>query len=451
MKTLADIVHTEVPVEGGGMVLVLETGATIDPEAAAMLGALHSRSIGGIRSHLQVLAEKGAENFMSKFYVGYGHKSIGDMASITVFIEGVSLLAAKAIQDSRLYNGQEASTRYIDFTKQAFVDPVGTPESHTLLESMRTFYLHGLEVLPPFLKTKYAMAEGEKESIYDKAILARAFDIMRSFLPAGASTNLAWHGPVRVIGDRIPILRHHPLVEVRNIATALETALLKAHPNSFSDKRYDGTEEYLSKAIPALTYWHSSSVTECTLTHDTIDREYLKQYRSILTTRPPKTELPKMLDDAGEIQFEYLLDFGSYRDIQRHRAVAQRMPLLTTEYGFGTWYLDEMPEGLRAEAREEIVRLTSEIAGLKQAPEVAQYYTPIGFLTANRITGSLPALTYLLELRSGSTVHPTLRVLAQKMARLIEEKLADTGLVMHIDHSDTRFDAKRGTQDIIMK
>ena len=83
-----------------------------------MLQALHSRSTGGIENHLQVLAEKGADNFMSKFYVGYGHKSIGDCGSVTVFIEGVSLLVCKAIQDTKLYSGQETSTRYVDFSQQ---------------------------------------------------------------------------------------------------------------------------------------------------------------------------------------------------------------------------------------------------------------------------------------------------------------------------------------------
>jgi len=73
---------------------------------------------------LEVLAEKGADNFMSKFYVGYGHKSIGDCGSITLFIEGVSMLGAKAIQDTKLYNGQEASTRYIDFSKQPILNPL---------------------------------------------------------------------------------------------------------------------------------------------------------------------------------------------------------------------------------------------------------------------------------------------------------------------------------------
>jgi len=32
------------------------------------------------------------------------------------------MLAAKAIQDSKMYNGQEASTRYIDFSEQEMIN-----------------------------------------------------------------------------------------------------------------------------------------------------------------------------------------------------------------------------------------------------------------------------------------------------------------------------------------
>jgi thymidylate synthase ThyX len=433
------------------MVLVLNTGSIIDPEASAMLGALHSRSIGGIRSHLKVLAEKGAENFMSKFYVGYGHKSIGDMGSITIFIEGISMLAAKAIQDHRLYNGQEASTRYIDFAHQPFIDPLGTEASMKVLEDWRRFYLHGLDVLPPYLKEKYQMETGEVQGVYDKAILARAFDIMRAFLPAGASTNLAWHGPVRVIADRLPILRNHPLAEIKSIARALETALIQAHPSSFSDKKYDTQEAYLTETVPVLAYLSLTDCSSLKVTRDTFDRAYLKRCHNALATRPAKTELPKFLDDAGEMQFEYLLDFGSFRDIQRHRAVIQRMPLLTLAHGFERWYLDEMPESLRVESVAEIARQTEAIKALGASPEVQQYYIAMGFRTANRITGTLPALTYLVELRSGSTVHPTLRILAQRMGSAIELALKETGFKLHLDMSENRFDVKRGTHDIVLK
>ena len=69
---LNSLKHTKKQLSNDGMVLVLNTGAIISPEAEAMLQALHSRSIGGINSHLEVLAKKGPENFMANFYVGYG-------------------------------------------------------------------------------------------------------------------------------------------------------------------------------------------------------------------------------------------------------------------------------------------------------------------------------------------------------------------------------------------
>ena len=58
-RKLSDLKHTTVDIEGGGEVIVLDTGAVIDAEAEAMLQALHSRSTGGFRNHLKVLAEKG--------------------------------------------------------------------------------------------------------------------------------------------------------------------------------------------------------------------------------------------------------------------------------------------------------------------------------------------------------------------------------------------------------
>ena len=129
--------HAVRPLNTGGFVLALNVEAKIDGQAEAMLQALHSRSTGGIESHLRILEEKGAENFMEKFYVGYGHKSIGDCGSVTVFIEGVSMLAAKAVQDWRLYSGQEASTRYVDFSQQKFLNPAGAKEGEEIMEGWR--------------------------------------------------------------------------------------------------------------------------------------------------------------------------------------------------------------------------------------------------------------------------------------------------------------------------
>lgn len=446
---IEDLSHQLIELPGGGEVLVLDTGATIGPEPQAMLAALHSRSPGGIRSHLSVLAEKGSDKFMSTFYVGYGHKSVGDNATTSVFIEGVSMLVAKAIQDFPLYNGQEVSTRYVDFSAQRFIDPIATDASCALLERLRTFYLEGLEVMLPVLRERFPQNADEDEKVYGKAIKARAFDIMRAFLPAGASTNLAWVGELRQFADRLPVLRHHPLPEVRAVADAAERALLKAFPNSFSDKRYAETEKYQELCGQLYTYYDEPNSPEFALDRDDVRRERLAEYREALAKRPNnKVELPYPIRECGVAEFRFLLDFGSFRDIQRHRPLTIRMPLLTERHGFEPWYLEELPEEFREKAKVLLGDYVRDAAALDAPPEIAQYYLPMGFRTAIRLTGDLRAIVYLVELRATRFVHPTLRKRARQMAEVLSERFGTDGLILHLDTDPDRFDVKRGTHDI---
>jgi thymidylate synthase ThyX len=455
MRDIADLSHVYKPLSSGGEVIILDTGALITSEAQAMLAALHSRSVGGLRKHLEVLAKKGSDEFMASFYVGYGHKSIGDNAHIAVFIEGVSMLAAKALQDFPLYNGQEASTRYIDFAKQKFLNPADSEIGDEILENWRSFYLEGLDRMVEELTVRYPMNAGDNEKTYAKAIKARAFDTMRAFLPAGASTNLAWYGNVRQFGDRILTLRHHPLPEVREITAKLLEAVLEAYPSSFAadlPERHPETEIYNSEMEKLYAYFDDSHPVEFELSHDGIDRTLFAEYRDALAKRPKKTELPFAIRECGTSRFRFLLDFGSFRDLQRHRAVVTRMPLLTTRHGFEPWYLNELPADLREKAELLIASQDSlRKARLQLSPEEMQYYLPMGYRVTIRLTGDLRACVYLAEIRATSTVHPTLRIRAHQMANSLLKHYADDGLVLHLDTGEDRFDIKRGTHDIELK
>jgi thymidylate synthase ThyX len=447
----AALKHTTKKLSSGGKVVVLDTGAVIGPEAEAMIQALHSRSVGGVLEHLATLAKKGAKRFMASFYVGYGHKSIGDCGSITLFIEGVSMLAAKAVQDWALYSGQEASTRYIDFAKQPFINPEGTDKGNAVLEAWRTFYMASMEPLKEDLVRRFPKPEDEKQSVYNKAIAARAFDILRGFLPAGASTNLAWHGNMRQVADKLAQLRHHPLTEVVDIAAKLEEALLEAHPSSFGHKRYDATEAYMADWMSKGYYFTHPGFEGVEFLRDGIDRELLEEYRPYLEGRPAKTELPKQIAECGTISFGFMLDFGSFRDLQRHRAVTQRMPLVTTRHGFSEWYLSELPAEMRKNVEQLLTEQEKAIVSLSLTPEEAQYYIAMGFELPNRVTGDLPAWVYLVELRATRFVHPTLRVKASSIAEILNAHFADGSLKIHLDHDADRFDTKRGTHDIVQK
>ena len=100
-----------------------------NPEDTAMLQALYSRSPESVAKHVEKVRQTGSGKFMETFYVGYGHSSIADCGSTTLFIEGLSILADKALQDWPLYCGQETSTRYVDMAKQPIIDPLNTEQS----------------------------------------------------------------------------------------------------------------------------------------------------------------------------------------------------------------------------------------------------------------------------------------------------------------------------------
>lgn len=462
---ILELDHVTRDLEGGGMVLVLNTGAVITPEAEAMLQALHSRSIGGIRAHLKKLAEKGAAQFMGSYYVQYGHKSIGDCGTVTLFIEGVSMLVAKAIQDWLLYSGQEASTRYIDFAKQRFVDPLGERDSHDVLERWREFYLSAQEPLRAYLREQFPRdaASNEKEEVYQKAINARSFDILRGFLPAGASTNLAWHTNLRQAADHIALLRHHPLGEVRRVAEAMEEGLKQAHPNSFSHKRHEATERYHAVWMNEWYYYRGEEYRRkldellatnrsLVVVRDGVDGKLLSwEYQHLLESRPARTELPKQIAECGVVQFEFLIDFGSFRDIQRHRSVIQRMPLLSERCGFHPWYLESLPTALREEAEKLLRRQFALTRILTKSEVLRQYYLPMGLCVPCRVTGDLAALTYVVERRAQTDVHPTLHEVALQMGRALDKLFGQYGLKLAMDERQGRFDTRRGKQDIVEK
>lgn len=461
---ILELKHATRDLAGGGIVLVLNTGAVITPEAEAMLQALHSRSVGGIREHLKTLAEKGSEKFMQSFYVGYGHKSIGDCGTGTIFIEGVSMLVAKAIQDWLLYSGQEASTRYIDFAHQPFIDPVGSHESQEILEKWREFYLASQEPVRAHLRKQFPRNEGEDEKVYEKTINARSFDILRGFLPAGAATNLAWHTNLRQAADHIALLRHHPLAEVRVVAEAMESALQETYPSSFGHKRYDATETY-HKQWMQMQYFRGmedrhgdvllAQHREVAVQYDSISEVgedlLYNDYDGLLNARPPKTELPKQMAECGTMQFEFLLDFGSFRDIQRQRSVIQRMPLLSSKFGMHPWYFESLPAAVAHAAQDLVHRQLDALDMFPQDEYVRQYYLPMGMCVPCRLTGDLPALVYVVELRAQATVHPTLHEVALSMADILLERFGKFGLTLYVDREKGRFDIKRGLHDIVRK
>lgn len=415
------------------------------PEDNAMLQALYSRSAKSVRDHVAKVEQSGSGSFMETFYVGYGHLSIADCGSTTMFIEGLSTLADKAIQDWPLYSGQETSTRYIDMSKQPIIDPVRTKESKQILNDWMDFYINSQEELKIHLKQKFPIKPEQKEEVYNKAIAAKAFDIMRGFLPAGITTQLSWHTNLRQAWDKIVLLRNHPLKEVKDIAENMLSQLKEKYSHSFSHENHEVQEEYRMKCQADHNYFNPETHPDFKFS-TTISNDEVEKYTHAITERPFKTNLPLFMFELGTTKFDFLLDYGSFRDIQRHRNGSCRMPLVTTKFGFGEWYLSQLPPALRAKADELIKTQTHAISKLDTTPEIKQYYIAMGFKVPCRVSYGLPATVYTVELRSGKAVHPTLRAIAHKMHHAISQSFPKLKLYSDLEQSE--WDIARGLQDI---
>lgn len=420
----------------------------LNPEDEAMLQALYSRSAESAENHLEKIKTKGSGKFMESYYVGYGHGSIGDGGTITIFIENVSILAAKAIEDSPLYSGQETSTRYINMTEQPLIDPIKIPGTQSILNGWMEFYTSVQAETTDHLKTIYPRQTDEDEKTYEKAIKARAFDTLRAFLPAGICTQLSWHTSLRHAADRLAILRHHPLPEVKEIAEEILRQLKEKFPASFSHKLYPEQENYNQAMADTYTYYHNKKCPEFVFMTD-IKPESLLPHERAFTTRPIKTNLPSVLRNLGNCTCDFLLDYGSCRDAQRHRNGVFLMPLLTTELGFQDWYLNELSAETQKKAQELINQQIELITGIDTTPEIRQYYIPLGFLVSCQTYYSLPQMVYVIELRSDKTVHPTYRQIAHKMYHALHDFFPIVAL--HADTDLNNFDIRRGKQDITLR
>ncbi len=414
-----------------------------------MMQALYSRSAESVVVHAEKVKASGSGKFMERFYVGYGHQSIADCGSTTLFIEGISMLGAKAVQDWPLYAGQETSTRYIDMSQQAIADPLKTKYSQAILKRWLDFYASSGPELEQYLREKYPLKPGEDEKVYGKAIKARSFDILRGFLPAGMTTQISWHTNLRQAWDKLSTLRHHPLEEVREIAEKIWKQLKSRYPNSFSHKLYEEQEAYRGTVTAKHTYFMPKKFGRKFSSVSSIAKTSLRPYIELLKERPVKTTLPFFMRSLGTYTFDFLLDFGSFRDLQRHRASIYQMPLLTTRFGFHAWYLDQLPESLRKKADQLILQQTAAIQKLKTSEEDRQYFIAMGFQVPCRFTFDLPALVYFVELRSGRLVHPTLRPIAHAMHHVLRRGLPFVTLHTDLDPDD--WDVRRGLQDIVKK
>ncbi len=421
-----------------------------DPEVVAMLQALYSRSPKSIIERIGVLTPKGAAKFMEQFYAGYGHNSIADCGSVILFFEGVPMQVAKQLQRDPRYNGQEASTRYMDFSDAVAINSHNLQEGARIQARWLDFYHHAQEPLKEHLRQQFPSHQDENPKAYERAINARCFDVLRGLLPVGMPTNVSWSTSLRLAKDHLTLLSQSPDLDTRLVATSALNGLVERFPGTFKKGARPEKLEWLKKRLArqdVATRYREALFGEL-LPADQLFLNGLETVnipsseRPLFLERPLFTELDLDTNFWGRIFAEFLIDYGSFRDLQRHRALDIPVPVLDVDLGIHPWYLDQLPPELRKQALRLIAEQTEAIRALSDDRYVRQPYIPMGFRVPALVGGPLHGWVYMIELRSRTDVHPTLREVVRRIGRRLRFQLKDQ-LVIHVNEDTDDFSRRR--------
>jgi thymidylate synthase ThyX len=204
-----------------------------DPEILAYAMAKYSRSALSMRESLAEISSQRAEQFLNTFYFQYGHRSIADLAHISLALERLSLLAAIVVVDEQRWDGQERSTRYQNFLKSGWFFPDFGPDSRSsqlyseTITSLFAAYQRTTEAVLAALRRRVPCPEGmepEAQEKYARTLRARAFDVARYLLPLATNTSLGQIVNARTLETQVSRLLSHPAAEVRDLGLKLREA-----------------------------------------------------------------------------------------------------------------------------------------------------------------------------------------------------------------------------------
>ena len=413
-----------------------EDGRLFSPVRQASIFAKYSRSPESARALVRKTDETAAEKFQQKWIVDFGHNSIAELATIPVAFEGVSIIASKLIEKWQRPGVCEKSTRMQEFNKNSFWVPDGLDsafldQAMALVDQCFDLYQELLDELPE------VMAKEQPDAT--KFQLQRAvFDVARHLLPAGCRTNLGICAYPRDIAEMIAEMTGSSNPEFSQIGANLKAAteglggplIRHTEPDTWVNQfqtRFVG-----GRPIQGVTHPESETGSVVRLTdHHPAEMDFWRTLKSLygmtlrdlnrfMTHRPEHHAAPALFREV-RLSYAIYMDYGAFRDLQRHRRMEQYVEPLTPYYGYVT------PTELGTPLRQRYQMLLNEFLGLDWPmadPEqrmLAQYLLPLAFRVGWRISLDLQQLYYLVELRTKPAGHISYRRVAYQMLTAAEE------------------------------
>ncbi len=433
----------------------------LPPEVVAVAFAKTSRNP---EPFDQIAAELNADKsrqFHEKWVVGYGHGSVMEHAVLSLALENVSVLFTKVLEDNRLASYTEKSTRYQVFDKEHYYKPKEIMDSELgqLYEETSDFLIDTYTALVPkmteFIKNKYPKQENELEPVYNTRIKNNVLDNLRYLLPTSILTNLGMTINSRNLRWAIVKLLSSPMREMNEIGQELKdcasqitpTLLKHAEENPFMKENAAKMAEISKKYISGIKYEKTNDVELveydkdaenkilCSILYKNTSLPYEEIKKKIINlTKDERDEiLNKSFEGLGKFDvpiretemtnyvFDMLVDYGAFRDIQRHRICTQINPDFDISFGYSI-PADITEAGFEPEFVRCMEKAKSAFLKIKEKfPKEAQYIIPLAFRKRVLISMNLREAFHFIRLRTAPQGHTAYRRIAQKMYDLINQ------------------------------
>lgn len=453
----------------------------------------------------QLVAIQQAEAFYDRVLIGYGDDSVAELGGAHIACEGISNIAAKALEDSRLgISPLEKSTRYVPFDRKIDGRYRYCRESSIMASSHAERYEATLDhlfdtytaLIAPLLnwvQTHTPKDTTTSERAYNNATRAKTLDLLRGLLPMATLTNVGLFGNGRAFEYLLVKLAASPHEEVRALGISMQQELDQIIPSfvkraktergaqyaRYLSTNCERTELLAQKLLEQIEPASTSTVqlVECDpdaevkvvaailYPHTDLTFEQIKEYVTGLSTterveiistyvgeRESRFHRPGRAFEETYYTFDMLADLGAYRDLHRHRVLTQERQHYSVRHGY------EVPIELEAANLAQPYRRALDYAAETtylislDFPDAAQYVVPFAYRMRWRIKLNLREVYHLVELRSSRQGHPSYRIIAQEMHRQISAVHPTLVANMHfVDLSDYALERLAAEQRIDTK
>ncbi|PSF32677.1 thymidylate synthase [Aphanothece hegewaldii CCALA 016] len=421
----------------------------------------------------QIVAIRSAEAFYDRVLIGYGDDSVAELGGAHLACEGISNIAAKALEDSRLgISPLEKSTRYVPFNRKingyyryyrepSILSSKYADNYEKTLDYLFDTYTTLIEPLLTWLKSCTPKDADITERAYNNATRAKALDLLRGLLPMATLTNVGLFGNGRAFEYLLVKLAAFPHHEVKALGSLMQQELDKIIPSFVKRAKSDRGAQYIrylsnnlaqtqqltqkhlentepksppnvqlveydkdaeTKVIAAILYPHTNLTFKQVLEYAThlSTSERIEIINTYIGERATRFHRPGRAFEETYYTFDILADLGAYRDLHRHRVMTQERQRYTVIHGYDVPI--ELEEAKLAQQYRDALDYAAETTELisKDFFDAAQYLVPFAYKIRWRIKLNLREVYHLAELRSSRQGHPSYRIIAQEMYQQIK-------------------------------